>query len=303
MYPDKVGRMIIDGVVDGVRWQNEADIGAVEDADKVMEVFFSNCAKAGPEVCAIWEKTPRDVSRRVDRILAGLRAEPIPLPEGPAVVTEDLVLLLIMRNGLYFPTSGFPLIAGTLRAVEMRDVSAFGVDDIFPSEASLPPWVQSNKGFQAVSCTDWSPQTDSLLDNKAFVRSQTKLSRWAGPLIFSRLRVTCGTWIMKAKNRFTGRVGSQKNVSMLIMSNLYDPVTPLSAARRVSKQFKGSRVLVHNQVGHCASLVPSNCIIKAMNEYMTHGKLPAADAVCQPDDIPFLGPVSTNTTEDTIGSA
>ncbi|EJD50930.1 alpha/beta-hydrolase [Auricularia subglabra TFB-10046 SS5] len=101
IYPDKVGRMILDGVVDGVSWQSGTYFDSIKDADGVMDAFFANCVKAGASKCAIWEQSADAVSRRLDRILAAVRRDPLPVPDGlggPTVVTEDAVLGPIMSR-------------------------------------------------------------------------------------------------------------------------------------------------------------------------------------------------------------
>ncbi|KZW01544.1 alpha/beta-hydrolase [Exidia glandulosa HHB12029] len=294
-YPHKVGRMILDGVVDGVLWQRGEDFNPAEDADRVMDTFFANCVKAGPQKCGIWETTPPAVAKRVDRILAALRSEPIPLPNsrsGPDVFTEDKALSFVFQE-LFQPLDGFPLMARVFRAIEVRDADVLSQLPLFTSDAGVPPWLQRNVGLQAIACSDFPPLEDSLKDDVATVRNNTATSRWAGPVTFSRLRVSCGAWKIRAKARYTGPVAAKLDAPVLAISNRLDPVTPISFARTVVDRFQGMRLLIQDTVGHTASLSLSNCVALAIHMYMANGTLPAVDTVCPPDVIPLVDSGST----------
>lgn len=291
MYPDKVGRLIIDGVVDGVKWQRGQTWDMVEDSDPAMDEFFKDCALAGPEKCPIWEESPSAVAERFDRIFAELTENPIsvPVPGGsPVLVTADIVLALLWRNGLYFPLTGFPLIATAARAIEVKDLATLGaIAGGAVDYASLPPWYRPTEAFVAVSCSDFPPLNSSYTEAVKTVKKATALSRWGGPLVFTRLRLQCGGWKIRAKHRYTRPVSAKLRVPTLVVSNKYDPVTPLSAAKAVASRF-GSGLLVQNAPGHCAFFYLSNCVASSMHAYMKDGILPAEGTVCEPDAIPLV---------------
>ncbi|KAG8717829.1 hypothetical protein FRC08_006558 [Ceratobasidium sp. 394] len=60
MFPNRVGRVVLDGVVDPIYWANRPahEIWSidVESADEALTGFVSACAAAGPENCAIASK-------------------------------------------------------------------------------------------------------------------------------------------------------------------------------------------------------------------------------------------------------
>lgn len=60
MFPDRVGRVIFDGVVNPATYSQERpDLGwakHVESTDEAFQGFANACATAGPEACAIADK-------------------------------------------------------------------------------------------------------------------------------------------------------------------------------------------------------------------------------------------------------
>lgn len=286
--------MIIDGVVDGETWQRTGDYLVSADADRVMDTFFENCATAGETECEIWERTPHAVAQRVDRILADLKAEPIPIPyslSGPTVITEDVVLGILFEE-LYTPLTGFSFMASILSAIEGRNTTFLSQQRYSGSTTDLPTWFQRTNAFQAISCSDFPPVNDSLTEDTALVRKATAISRWAGPFSLSRRRISCGAWKIRAKARYTGPVSAKLSTPVLVISSMFDPATPLTNARAVVSRFEGMRLLVQDSVGHSAYESLSACVADAMKAYMTNGTLPPVGTVCKPDLIPLVDSVN-----------
>lgn len=112
------------------------------------------------------------------------------------------------------------------------------------------------------------------------------------------LPLTCAGWQARPKYRFTGpfrtpapdpsNVDGRPSAPLLLLSSLYDPVTPLESAYKVSKGHPGSRVLVQNSVGHCTLLSgPSECTRNVVRAYMENGRLPEEGKECQGDCVPW----------------
>ncbi len=53
MYPDKMGRMLLDGNANIPQWYNGYDTLWFQDADKAVWDFFDRCVKSGPERCVL----------------------------------------------------------------------------------------------------------------------------------------------------------------------------------------------------------------------------------------------------------
>ncbi|KZV94344.1 alpha/beta-hydrolase [Exidia glandulosa HHB12029] len=291
LFPEKIERMVLDGIADGEEWQAGNIVPWIADADKIMAAFFANCAAAGSSKCAIAEATAEEVEARLERILTAVENDPIPIPQsltGPYVYTSDNTALLIISS-LYAPLAAFPVLAETLRALETRNLTFLAQQGYISSDVGQQPWQQSSSAQFAIECSDF-PQLDGSLNAAiATVRNATAVSKWLGP-IWSILPIACGAWPIQAKDRYTGSVSSTSDTPILGISNLYDAVTPLSGARAVSQRFGGMQLLEHNTVGHTAFLSLSTCVADAVQTYFTSGQLPREGTVCEPDELPLLGP-------------
>lgn len=111
-------------------------------------------------------------------------------------------------------------------------------------------------------------------------------------------RLICSSWPVKANWRFTGPFTSPAAdpsnkpgvplAPILFLSSRLDPVTPVSAARRMTAGHPGAGIVVQNSVGHCAlDSAPSRCTHALVAEYMDTGKVPKGEVTCEVDCGPW----------------
>jgi pimeloyl-ACP methyl ester carboxylesterase len=131
MFPDRVGRMVLDGVVDADHYVNPMWEESIHDTDKIISKFLEFCNKA-QEKCALWrpEDTTGTLQARYTRILEGLkRKHGLPIlhtyTKTPTVYTYSDLKSLIFQS-LYSPIQLFPLVAEILALIESEDESQLG---------------------------------------------------------------------------------------------------------------------------------------------------------------------------------
>ena len=103
-------------------------------------------------------------------------------------------------------------------------------------------------------------------------------------------------------DRFTGPFGAKTKVPILFIANTYDPITPITGARRVALKYPESQILTIDGMGH-ASIGPRNgCAFKKMADYLQHGILPGKDSYCKLEKGPF-GVQLNQTLEEVVNAA
>lgn len=129
MFPDKVGRLILDGVVDADHYVNPVAIDNILDTDAIWDKFFDYCVDAGPK-CAFFllGDTPATIKKRFDETFSFLEKEPaVVLPRYanvPVMVTASDIKMVIF-SALYAPITGFPLVAQILKALVEGNMDYF----------------------------------------------------------------------------------------------------------------------------------------------------------------------------------
>ncbi|KAK7697288.1 hypothetical protein SLS64_013676 [Diaporthe eres] len=180
MFPDRVGRMILDGVVNADQYYDNDPREASDQMDEAMEKFSSLCHSAGPEACSFWGPTPGNITTRLDDVILQLRNHPVPLSgvqnQGlPELVTySDLKALFI--NSVYDPPAAFPVMANILHQIEGGDVSALaGMSDVLESTSDARLTIQCVDSYRR-------NKTATIEEFKDFAEYTASRSKYLGDI-------------------------------------------------------------------------------------------------------------------------
>jgi pimeloyl-ACP methyl ester carboxylesterase len=131
MFPDRVGRMVLDGVVDADHYVSPIWEESIHDTDRIISKFLEFCNKAQGK-CALWrpQDTIGSLQARYTRIMDGLkRKHGLPIlqtyTKTPIVFTYSDLKSSIFQS-LYSPVQLFPYIAEILAVIESEDESQLG---------------------------------------------------------------------------------------------------------------------------------------------------------------------------------
>ncbi|KAF9544545.1 hypothetical protein CPC08DRAFT_716471 [Agrocybe pediades] len=291
MFPDRIGRLVIDGVVDSEDYYATVWSNDLRDTDKVMDSFFEGCHEAGPEDCDFWAPSPDDIRKNLTSIYESIRSRPIPVKteKGYGLVDYAMVRGLVFR-ALYSPFTSFRLLATALAALAAGDASLiFDRAFVPPPQCSCDPsdglFTNVPDALFTVLCNDGKDVPGDLASSEKYFEMLSKTSQWAE--IWAAIRLTCVGWPRFPKDHFQGPFIANTSHPLLLIGNTADPVTPLWAAKKMSKGFEGSVVLTQNSPGHCSISGPSLCTVIHIREYFTSGKLPPPGTVCEVDSTPF----------------
>lgn len=164
IFPDRVGRVILDGVVDADLYVSPVWVDSIRDADNIISSFYSYCLKAG-EQCALYRKGDgeKDIETRFQSVLTGLKESPItvidPQTSSPAIIHYDYIKTLLF-GAAYSPTMSFPLVAVFMDVLYRRNEEAIRQTIRVPSLApqacgpAMPVWMYPGDAQAAIMCSD-----------------------------------------------------------------------------------------------------------------------------------------------------
>jgi pimeloyl-ACP methyl ester carboxylesterase len=122
LFPDRVGRYILDGVVDPDDWISGNGVTEITLTDDVFSTFFLYCNLAGLSYCPFYTgTTPHDISLRFEAIIDKLNATHALQPKWANATAIEIVLQGVKQqtlSWLYTPKGDFPQIADFLVGVE-----------------------------------------------------------------------------------------------------------------------------------------------------------------------------------------
>ncbi|RPD54165.1 alpha/beta-hydrolase [Lentinus tigrinus ALCF2SS1-6] len=299
MYPEKVGRVIIDGVFDSHNYRAALWNSNLYDFEKVVESLFTYCHQAGPLQCPLYESTPDKIRARYFAVLDAVAHKPVavPLAESPMVVTRrDLVWQLFAAT--YRPLLRYNAVVDVIRAIETGNQT--GLVALAPKisqpaqcdcAADQHPWNSENEAFSAIACGDGEEHPYDAETYRKYYEDMVAESPHGGP-IWAIHYLQCAGWRIRPKWRYMGPLAANATASpLLLIAPRFDPVCPLRDALVVRERYPGAGLLVQNSHGHCTLAAPSLCTAKHIQAYLKEGTLPEEGAVCEADELPFIGAV------------
>ncbi|KAK7036366.1 Abhydrolase-4 domain-containing protein [Favolaschia claudopus] len=313
MFPDKIGRMAIDGVLDADDYYSAEYRTPFLDIDKTWKTFLDGCVAAGPDACALYEQNTTAIQAKILALERQLLTRPVPAivdvdasSPTPAYHAVDYSLLrLTMFDALYKPYKLFQPLASALHdlissgnasALYEMSVGGSGSPPLYacPANSSAEDRFASviDAGI-AVICNDGKSISADYEDVKKNYEALCATSSWCD--VFS-MRMPCLGWPEYLKNDFTISFKTNTSFPLLVISNTADPVTPRPDGVKMSSGFAGSVLLTQDSPGHASLSAPSSCTMSHVAAYFVNGTLPAKDTVCSVDATAELFP-SANSTE------
>ncbi|KAF5310709.1 hypothetical protein D9619_008134 [Psilocybe cf. subviscida] len=291
LFPSRIERLIIDGVVDAENYYATLWSNNLLDTDKAMDSFYTGCAEAGPEGCALWAPTASDIKANLTKIISTVRSKPVPIRTKTGYGLLDYAMLRItLLSGLFSPYESFPNLAqGFAELAAGNGTKLF--DRMNPEafqcncESKVPDVKFSLDSYDAVLCNDGDDIPDDLESAEKYFEMMMETSNWSE--IWASIRLGCVNWPKFPKDRFKGPFKASTSHPILLIGNTADPVTPLWAAKKMSKGFKDSVVLTQDSVGHASLSAPSVCTQKYVRDYFIDGTLPEPGTICHPVSGPF----------------
>lgn len=172
LYPDRIGRMVLDGNVDGTQHYTGVLPSDVDDTDAAFHSFFSLCFEAGPEKCAFHNEAQsvEEIENRYLALLQNLRELPAVHNAGgaPGVLT-DFAIVNDAFQRMYSPMESFLPFAEELADIEKGlineafkllqggdEASTSSAEDYDSGEATpLITCIDANKNYPIKTLDDW----------------------------------------------------------------------------------------------------------------------------------------------------
>jgi pimeloyl-ACP methyl ester carboxylesterase len=235
MFPERVGNMILDGVVSPEGYLANATSTGITHVDGIIAAFFIYCYTAGPSDCPYYTgSTPKDIFDRFNSSLVQLdprKAEVQNWANATDLEEALLALKVELLTAADAPFSHFSTLPNILLNLE----SAISAQDVAPWTQQLVAVIGNPNPTEAdhiewtlgVMCSDQNntmynktlQDLDPLLQE---LKSQSIIGE-----IWSKSMLGCTGWPIKASEIFTGPFGGDTATPILFVSNTYDSVTPI----------------------------------------------------------------------------
>ena len=282
-FPDKVGRMILDGALDPNISILEQNISQAVGFDQALDAFLADCAKQ--DDCPL-PANRQEATAAIIALFATAATNPLPrktkVENDDRVATESLIVLGT-ASALYDDADGWP----KLRTAFLEGQRGFGdtfldLADQYTGRSSDGSYASNELDSGAIiDCLDW-PDTRSVAKTKADAQRFSDRAPVFGPYL-AYTNIACKFLTPPDKDkltRATNKITSIKTAPILVIGTTRDPATPYDWAVGLHKIFTTSRLISLDADGHTGQGRGSACVDNAVDTYLIQGKTPKKNLTC-----------------------
>jgi pimeloyl-ACP methyl ester carboxylesterase len=271
-FPEKVGRMVLDGPVDPGASQFDLVVNQHRGFEEALEAYLVECdlTNSCPFAGSL-EQRLRGVSDLYDEL------EQNPLRHADGRLIDDGMLRTAMVTTLYAQSS-WPFLTRMFEELQegVTDTAIFLVDFYYDREGGV---YQNNsmEAFIAINCLDYPVESDP-----AVLEAQADQLREAAPYTARPSGdgdLVCMNWPYPPKLN-KGPVRGEGANPVVILGTSGDPATPYNWSVSLNEQLENSVLLTLVGEGHLAYDESVSCINDPVDTYFVTGDLPEDGLSC-----------------------
>lgn len=274
LFPESVGRFVLDGAVDPNSNNREAVLGQAIGFESALNAFISNCLNSSS--CALTGDLQSARNQVID-LLTNTAITPLESKSGREV-TEGLVLLGI-ASALYDSGSGWPVLRDAFKEATLGSGTSFLTlaDQYAGRQENGKYFSNENDALQVISCLDQN-ELETVSTFKKGVAEFTDRAPIFGPYL-AYAGLAC-RYFPNLSSVEQIEVKSLKTKPILIVGTTRDPATPYKWAQSLAKIFEGSILITLDGDGHAGHGRGSTCVDSAVDRYLLTGATPKSELFC-----------------------
>ncbi len=273
LFPEKVGKMVLDGAVDVSLDSVESGLGQAEGFQLALESYLADCL--AEDVCPVGSSV-ENASANIAEMMDRLNEDPITVPSGRKLTAGRAFYGIAMA--LYSKDS-WDYLTTALEGLAKRDGRVLLIlsDAYFERKSDGSFANNSGQSIYAVNCLD----TDDA-PNLAQTQAALPRFRQASPVFGAALGwgvMACHDWPIDGLHP-QQPVKAAGAPPILVVGTTKDPATPFEWSRAMADQLETGVLLTREGDGHTAYLSGNKCIKAAVDDYLMTGDAPKDGTVC-----------------------
>ncbi|GAA3375248.1 alpha/beta fold hydrolase [Streptomyces sannanensis] len=277
LFPDKVGRAVLDGAVDPTEDAEQSALGQTRGFQLAMDNFAQDCVNRG-DLCLLRGSTRQEVEAGIAALLKKLDRKPVPgIGDRQLTATQAI-------NGIaqaLYSKEFWPLLEqGIDEAEGGNGALLLALSDALNGRSENGMYNNLQAANAAINCVD-SKQRYSLQQTKAALPRFREASPIFGDYLGWAL-MTCTHWPVPGQWT-TPDVSAPGAPPIVVVGTTGDPATPYGGALKLAEELgKGvGRVVTYEGEGHAAYNSGNKCVKTAVDAYLLNGKVPAEGTTCK----------------------
>lgn len=274
LFPDKVGRLVLDGALDPSLTYEEVGAGQAMGFDRALRAYLEYCLDRVS--CPL----DGDVDSAMDDLadfLESLDDHPLSVMGDDREVTGDFAFSGLIIT-LYSRDSWSVLTMALSSAINDRDgTMLMMLADLGADREDDGTYTPGTESFTAINCLDYSPNPDVDYMREDAKKLEEISSFFGTALAYGG--VTCASWPYESK-REPHEINASGAADILVIGTTRDPATPYEWSVALDKQLENSVLVTFDGDGHTAYGNGNQCIEDAVDQYLLQGVMPEEGLVC-----------------------
>lgn len=275
LFPKRVGRFVLDGVVPPDVTSDEMNLGQAEGFEGATRSYVQDCIDKGG--CYLGDTVDAGMAK-IRAFLKQLDAKPLPI-SGQGGVTQFTEGWASTGLALgFYSKELWPQLTTALKAAMAgQPDQLMEMANMYSDRSSDGSYANNSmQAFYAVSCLDRKASSDLASYEKDATTFSQKAPTWGRMLAWGSL--ACGEWAVPATGK-EQRVTAAGSGPILVVGTTRDPATPYRFSQQLAKELSNARLLTYDGDGHTA-YGQNECINAAVDDYFGAGTLPAVGKTC-----------------------
>jgi pimeloyl-ACP methyl ester carboxylesterase len=274
LFPDKVGRLVLDGAVDPSLSGEEQSFDQAVGLDTALKRFVEDCPKH--DDCPLTQKGAAGV-KEIRDFLDSLDSKPLKTEDPERILTQAMGVYAVA--GFLYSDEWWSYMRQSLAtAFEGDGTDLLVIVDLFNERKDDGTFAtNATEAIYAINCFD-EPSNATEEQVREFAKTWIKDAPVFGDYL-AWGNLACSIWPVKDPNPINKFV-AQGAAPIVVVGTKFDPATPYKWAIGLSSQLSSSVLLTYEGDGHTAYMRGSECIDKEIENYLVDGIVPAKNIVC-----------------------
>lgn len=273
LFPDRVGRFILDGAVDPSMSAEKTNIEQAAGFQTALEAYVDDCL-AG-DGCPL-DGDRDDALRQISDFLDQLDEEPLDTGDPERPLTESLGFYGIALP-LYRQSDWPYLTQGLSAALDGDGSMLLNFADLYLSREADGYSDNSAQVIYAVNCLDRPVE----LTDEQIQKSERRYER-ASPVfgrIFAWSMLGCSEWPIRP-DQPPQRIDGAGAGPIVVVGTTRDPATPYRWAEALASQLESGVLVTRDGDGHTGYHMGNDCVDDALDGYLVDGDVPEDGLSC-----------------------
>jgi len=274
IFPDKVGRLVLDGAVDPSLSGEEQSFDQAVGLDTALKRFVEDCPQY--DDCPLTKRGDGGV-QEIREFLDSLDAKPLKTEDPDRVLTQAMGVYAVA--GFLYSDEWWSYMRQSLATAFKGDgTDLLSINDLFNERNDDGTYAtNATEAIYAINCFD-EPSTSTEEQVREYAKTWIKDAPVFGDYL-AWGNLSCTIWPVKDPNPINKFV-AQTAAPIVVVGTKYDPATPYKWAVGLSSQLVTSVLLTYEGDGHTAYMRGSKCIDNEIENYLVDGIVPEKNIVC-----------------------